>query len=150
MAKLQINGRILVKGETIGVPSRNGSTFYKRELVLDASHYDPYTGQKYENFPKFEFTGNKISELDKFSVGDMVTVSFFLSGRCVEKDGKTNFYTSVVGYAVEVFLPQRNVSQQQTSADFTQPVERVSQQSYSSATSMSNDATDGGSDDLPF
>lgn len=150
MAKLQINGRIYIKGETVGIPSRNGNTFYKRELVLDASHYDPYTGQKYENYPKFEFTGNKLSELDKFNVGDMVTVSFFLSGRAAEKNGQTSYFTSVVGYAIDAFQPPRQGYQAPTAVAPVQQVEQVPQQIESPAPFPPHVDENGNPDDLPF
>ena len=63
--------------------------FSKREVVLDCSRFDTMTGEKMENYPKFEFTGKHVDDLNNYQVGQFVTVSFVLSGRKVEKDGKT-------------------------------------------------------------
>ena len=57
-----------------------GSSFTKREFILDATTYDPYTGERseYENVIPLEFSGDKCAELDRFNQGDVVTVSFVL------------------------------------------------------------------------
>ena len=58
----QITGRIIEIGQTVQIPSKNGgSPFIKREFILDATPYDPYTGERseYENIIPLEFTGDK-------------------------------------------------------------------------------------------
>ena len=97
----QISGKVLIIDDVITIPTRSGNTFTKRQIVLDASHYDPMTGQKYENYPAFDFVGNIVNELDNFKVGDLVTISFALNGRPFDKDGKTTYFTSVNGYKIE-------------------------------------------------
>ena len=80
----QITGRIIEIGQTVQIPSKNGgSSFTKREFILDATTYDPYTGERseYENVIPLEFSGDKCAELDRFNQGDVVTVSFVLQGR---------------------------------------------------------------------
>ena len=80
----QITGRITEIGQTVQIPSKNGgSSFTKREFILDATTYDPYTGERseYENVIPLEFSGDKCAELDRFNQGDVVTVSFVLQGR---------------------------------------------------------------------
>lgn len=43
----QITGRIIEIGQTVQIPSKNGgSSFTKREFILDATTYDPYTGER--------------------------------------------------------------------------------------------------------
>ena len=74
----QITGRIIEIGQTVQIPSKNGgSSFTKREFILDATTYDPYTGERseYENIIPLEFSGDKCAELDRFNHGDVVTVS---------------------------------------------------------------------------
>ena len=45
----QITGRIIEIGQTVQIPSKNGgSSFTKREFILDATTYDPYTGERSE------------------------------------------------------------------------------------------------------
>ena len=49
----QITGRIIEIGQTVQIASKNGgSSFTKREFILDATTYDPYTGERseYESF----------------------------------------------------------------------------------------------------
>ena len=48
----QITGRIIQIEQTVQIPSKSGgSSFTKREFILDATTYDPYTGERseYEN-----------------------------------------------------------------------------------------------------
>ena len=96
-----LTGRVLSVGQTVKIPTKNGSDFVKRELILDASRYDEFTGEKKPNYPLFQFTQKRCEELDGLSVGDFVEVSFILSGRAYQKDGATRYITDVVGYKVE-------------------------------------------------
>jgi hypothetical protein len=53
----QITGRIIGISQIIQIPSKNGgSPFLKREFLLDATTYDPYTGERseYENILPLE------------------------------------------------------------------------------------------------
>lgn len=102
----QVIGKVQYIGNTEAIPYGD-KTFYKRELVLDASRYDQYSGQKFENYPKFEFTGNNCAQLDQFQVGQVVTVSFTLSGRKSEKNGVTNYFTNITGYKVEPYVREQ-------------------------------------------
>lgn len=109
----QIIGRVFYIGDTNSIKSKDGSkTYYKRELVLDATRYDGLTGQRgYDNFPSIEFSGDNCQMLNQFKPGDIVVVSFDLQGTKYEKDGQTRFFTSVRGYKVE--LKQSSQPQQQ-------------------------------------
>lgn len=101
-----ITGKVYSIGDTISIPSKNGGQpFQKREVVLDATRFDPYTGErdKFENFPMFEFSGDKCSELDKCNEGDVVTISFIIQGSFYKsQDGSEKNFTRVRGYSVEV------------------------------------------------
>ena len=62
----QITGRIIEIGQTVQIPSKNGgSSFTKREFILDATTYDPYTGERseYENVIPLEFSGENVQNL---------------------------------------------------------------------------------------
>lgn len=109
----QIIGRVFYIGDTNSIKSKDGSkTYYKRELVLDATRYDGLTGQRgYDNFPSIEFSGDNCQMLNQFKPGDIVTVSFELQGTKYEKDGQTRFFTRIRGYKVE--LKQTSQPQQQ-------------------------------------
>ena len=161
-----ITGRILLIGQTEAIPYQD-KVFYKRELVLDASRYDQYSGNKFENYPKFVMTGNNCSQLDQYHQGDLVTVSFVLSGRKVEKDGNVSFFTNVTAYKVEpyqrVVQPQNNgiqpsqptalyqpSAQQQQMAPQPQNVAPVAGQQPFPPAVDENGNPIGGDDDLPF
>ena len=91
----QVIGRVYLIGNTEPIKSKDGSkTYYKRELVLDATRFDGMTGERgFNNFPAFEFSGDKCAELDQYKAGEIVTVSFDLQGTKYEKDGQTKFFT---------------------------------------------------------
>lgn len=90
-------------GQTKQVASKNGSTFSRRELVLNCARYDQYTGEQVsENHPQFEFSGKACEKLDGLNVGDVIVVSFTLQGSWYEKDGVRKNFTRVIGYDVEV------------------------------------------------
>lgn len=116
-----ITGKIKHIGQVQEIPSKNGGNpFIKRELVIDSTRFDPYTGErdKFENYPMFEFCGDKCAELDNFNINDIVTVSFDLQGRSwVDSEGKTKYITSIRGYKIEarqsVQQGTRPTSQQQ-------------------------------------
>lgn len=154
------SGKVLIIEDPVTIPTRNGNTFTKRQIVLDASHYNPMTGQKYENFPAFDFVGNRVNELDSFKVGDLVTISFALNGRPFEKDGKTTYFTSVNGYKIEPYQ-RSNVSYQQSNENQTnnptppstqqdQSVQNVSQQNDSFPPPIDENENKKNEDDLPF
>lgn len=102
---MTIKAKIFKIGEVQIIPSQNGGEpFKKRELVLDASRFDPYTGEKSgDNFVVVEFSGKRIDELDKHMVGDLVNVSFVLQGRrFIDKSTqRERFFTSIVGLGIE-------------------------------------------------
>ena len=104
-----ITGKILRISPTVQIPSKDGSkTFPKREVVLDATRYDQYTGERgYDNFPAFEFGGEKCAVLDSYQQGQVVTISFDLQGRRWEKDGEVKYITTVRGYKIEAWKGQQ-------------------------------------------
>lgn len=109
----QIIGRVFQIGDTNEIKSKDGSkTYYKRELVLDATRFDGLTGERgYDNYPSVEFSGDNCQLLNQFKQGDIVVVSFDLQGTKYEKDGQTRFFTSIRGYKIE--LKQASQPQQQ-------------------------------------
>ena len=86
----QITGRIIEIGQTVQIPSKNGgSSFTKREFILDATTYDPYTGERseYENIIPLEFSGDKCTELDRFNQGDVTRAFLDESRRRIQTYG---------------------------------------------------------------
>lgn len=107
----QISGIIQHIGNTESIPYQD-KVFKKRELVLDCSYRNQYTGQiQRANYPKFEFTGNHVDDLNGFNMGDIVTVSFSLNGSRSEKDGQVRYFTNVQGYKIEKYQSRYNQQQ---------------------------------------
>ena len=116
----QISGIIQHIGNTLRIPYQD-KVFKKRELVLDCSYRNQFTGQiERANYPKFEFTGNHVDDLNSFNIGDIVTVSFSLNGSRSEKDGQVRYFTNVQGYKIEKY--QSRYNQQQGGNQPTQAV----------------------------
>ena len=111
----QIIGRVFQIGDTKEIKSKDGSkTYYKRELVLDATRFDGLTGQRgFDNYPSFEFSGDNCQMLDSFKQGDIVVVSFDLQGMKYEKEGQTRFFTSIRGYKIELKQASQPLQPQQ-------------------------------------
>ncbi len=99
-----IIGRVHKVGRAEAVRSKDGTReFTRRELVLDASTYDRYTGERRANFPAIEFGGKACGLLDPLRGGDLVEASFVLSGAAyTDRDGAERYFTRVRGYAVRM------------------------------------------------
>lgn len=107
----QISGIIQHIGNTESIPYQD-KVFKKIELVLDCSYRNQFTGQiERANYPKFEFTGNHVDDLNDFNIGDIVTVSFSLNGSRSEKDGQVRYFTNVQGYKIEKYQSRYNQQQ---------------------------------------
>lgn len=63
--------------------------FKKREFVLKIQDGG------YEEFIKFQLTQDKCQLLNKYQIGDSVTVSFNLKGRPYTKNGETIYYSNL-------------------------------------------------------
>ena len=150
----QITGRITEIGQIVQIPSKNGgSPFTKREFILDATTYDPYTGERseYENIIPLEFSGDKCAELDRFNQGDVVTVSFVLQGRSwTNQDGELKRMVSIRCYKIEA---RGGVSQSAQAPPVQQPVQQPTPQpTYQQLQNFPPpvDANGNAKDDLPF
>lgn len=168
----QISGIIQHIGNTESIPYQ-GKVFKKRELVLDCSYRNQFTGQiERANYPKFEFTGNHVDDLNDFNMGDIVTVSFSLNGSRSEKDGQVRYFTNVQGYKIEKY--QSRYNQQQGGNQPTQAVNgnqptnsqgagqmsaqqaamesarAASASNFPPAVDANGDPIQGNNDDLPF
>lgn len=156
MAKLQISGRVIALSQVTEIPSREAGkpAMKKRELYLDMTMYDPYTGERSEreNKPLLEFGGDKV--LEKLAAlnlqkDDVVTVSFAIQGTPYkdQQTGKTKVFTAIRCYDIEVV---RKAGQQAQQPQEQQAVPPVVQPLVNStqATPVSN-GTDK-KEDLPF
>lgn len=151
----QITGRIIEIGQIVQIPSKSGgSPFTKREFILDATTYDPYTGERseYENVIPLEFSGDKCAELDRYKNDDVVTVSFALQGRSwTNQDGELKRMASIRCYKIE---GRGGVSQSQQTTSAQQPAPRPTPQPTYQQQPQNFpppvDANGNTKDDLPF
>ena len=111
MAKLQITGRVIALSNVQEIPSSEAGkpAMKKRELSLDMTMYDPYTGERSEreNKPLLEFGGDKVIEklaALNLQKDDVVTVSFAIQGTPYKdkQTGKMKVYTGIRCYDIEV------------------------------------------------
>jgi hypothetical protein len=87
---MEVTGKIKVIGSTQNITE----TFSKRELVVS-------TDEQYPQHILIEFNKDKCSLLDKFKVGEVVTVGINLQGReWVNPKGETKYFNSVKGWKI--------------------------------------------------
>lgn len=143
-----IIGRIYRITPTENIATKKGTTFMKRQLIIDASRYDPYTGEKkFDNFPAFEVGGEELCRLlEGYRIDDLVTVSFDLNGRefLDDQTKQTKYFTTVRAYKIER-VQNGPVSQQQKTQQ-TSSVPKFN--SVQSAPTMEDAFKQN--DDLPF
>lgn len=144
MAKLQITGRVIALGQVKEVSSTTGGEpIKKRELYLDMTMYDPYTGERSdkENKPLLEFGGDKVlAKLEAMNLqkDDVVTISFAIQGTPYKdkQTGKMRVFTAIRCYDIEMVHKAGQAAAQQ-SAPAPAPEPQPQQ-------------NDGKKDDLPF
>lgn len=112
MAECKVYGRVIAvsKEQTVASALAGREPFKKREIYIDCTRFDPYTGKRseYENKPLLEFNGDKTLAkvnpiLDTLQKDDVVAISFDLQGRQItNQQGQKKFFTSIRCYAIEV------------------------------------------------
>lgn len=153
-----IIGKIKQIGETQNLTSRGGNQFTKRELVLDCTTYDQYTGEPRPNYPSFTLMSKHVNDLDNFKEGDRVIVSFFISGNAWEKDGVVRYINDIVAYKIEPYVSNQGPQTSQNSAPSPQPTQGAQTSPHSSNASQQSNAaappippaSGVNTDDLPF
>lgn len=113
----QITGKILHIYPTQQIPSKDGvKTITKRGIVIDCTRFDQYTGERgFENTPMLEFIGDRCAELDKYQVGQIVTISFDVQGtRYRNKDSVEQIFTRIQPYRIEERQIQKAAPMQQS------------------------------------
>lgn len=144
-----ITGRVYRITPTVEIKSKDGQTsFKKRELTLDATRYNPYTGEReFENYPTIEFGGEKCALLDNIKEGDIVTVSFDLSGTSYkDAQGTEKWFTRIRGYKVE----KRQARQQGCETATAAPAATSAEVPAPMPVAQPDAPAQGTTDDLPF
>lgn len=150
----QITGKIEVIGAITPITTKSGQTIYRRELVIDATRYNPDTGEPWENHPKFELGGQNVNLLDQFQVGQRVTVDFSLRGAKYpdQATGEIKYFTSISAFKVVLAEQnaQQNGYQSPAAPTYQQPSQQIqSQQPFPPQVDVDGVPIDG-KDDLPF
>ena len=127
-----INGRVIALSGIKEVASSDPQkpAIKKRELYMDCTRYDPYTGERseYENKPLLEFGGDKVlNKIESLGLqqNDIVAVKFEVQGTPYKDKttGKTKVFTSIRCYDIEVVRRAGQAVQQpqQQAAPVQQP-----------------------------
>lgn len=153
----QIIGTIVYISPLQSLTTKSGTPFTKRDLVISIQKFDPNTGQPYSdqsNTPQITFMGDKCQELDRFQPGQMVCVSFDLSGRqYTGSDNQTKIINDVRGYKIEEYRPygQAPANPPIPVADLIPPAETFTPQEAQNNPIPPQPATSPKKDDgLPF
>lgn len=101
MSELKTEGRIVKIYPTQQVSDK----FKKREFVIE-------TQEQYPQVVKMEVIQDKCGELDKYNVGDLVSVSFNIKGREYTPKGKDepSYYNTIQAYKI-VSLAQKQANE---------------------------------------
>lgn len=149
----QITGKIEVIGAITPITTKSGQTIYRREFVIDATRYNPDTGEPWENHPKFEIGGQNVNMLDQFQVGQRVTVDFSLRGAKYpdQNTGEIKYFTSINAFKVALAerSGQQNSYQSPAAPTYQQPAQQMQAQQPFPPQIDENGAPIG-NDDLPF
>lgn len=148
-----LTGKIFYIYPTQQLPSKDGNkTYLKRGIVIDATRFDPYTGERgFENTPLLEFIGDRCSELDKFQAGQIVTISFDVQGtRYRNKDGVEQIFTRVQPYRIEARQMQQPAPQAPAQQPIQQPTPQPTYQQQPQNFPPPVDVNGNVKDDLPF
>lgn len=108
---LQVTGKIEQIYDTIQVSDK----FKKREFVLSLS--EEINGNTYTNYGKFQLVQAKTEIIDRYRVGDTVTIKFNIKGNSYvdKKDGKTKYITNLDAWFIEGAGGSQQQQQQQYS-----------------------------------
>lgn len=118
-----VEGRVHEIGKIETVTTKVGTTFEKQELVLDTSRYDTMSGVKgYDNFVVLEFNKENVKKLVGLNKGDIVKVSFELTGyQYTNQQNEVKYITRARGYNLEVKPTQESRQQVEQAPQVAQP-----------------------------
>lgn len=128
----QITGNIELIGEiTSKVSSNGGQPFQSRMFVLDATRFNPETGEPWENHPKFELNSRNVNMIDGFRTGQRVTVDFVVRGvKYFDKNtGETRYFTTINAIRI-TSADQRQYSPQSQSTSQKPDLQNSQQPQY--------------------
>ena len=89
MSSFELAGKIVEIYDTQQV----SDTFKKREFVVETT--DNKSGRDFTEFIKFQMVQERSIQLDNYSIGDNVKVSFNIRGRKYEKNGIVSYFSNL-------------------------------------------------------
>lgn len=95
------SGKIIALPQFESGTTAAGKEWRKQDVCIE-------WGDKYKNQLCVTFFGDKMSMLEKLSVGDAVTVEYNTNSRSYTKDGKTGWFTSANGFKIDFDLDGGN------------------------------------------
>lgn len=105
---MEITGNIKLISDTETGTSKAGKEWAKRQLVVT-------TTEQYPQDIAIDFMGDKVTQLDKYQVGNPVTVSINIRGN--EYNGK--YYNSINGWRIANTVGNVSNSEQQPAREET-------------------------------
>lgn len=91
----ELTGRLYEKNNTVVVSDK----FRKRELVIEKT--ETTNSGEFTELIKFQLSQDRCDLLDKYDVGNEVSVNFNIKGRKWEKDGKVSYFTTLEVWKIE-------------------------------------------------
>ncbi|MDI9338691.1 MAG: DUF3127 domain-containing protein [Alphaproteobacteria bacterium] len=96
----EIKGKIVQINDTQNITTSRGTTFQKREFVIEKIDSIP-GGNDISNYIKFQITQKKTEILDLFKTGQNVNVFFNIRGNKYNKNGVENYITNLEAWKLE-------------------------------------------------
>ncbi len=90
----ELTGNLIVKDDEQAI----SASFKKREFVIEVINE---RNSDWNDYIKFQLTQDRCAQLDPFSLGEPVKVSFNVRGRKWEKDGKVNYFSNLEAWRLE-------------------------------------------------
>ncbi len=90
----ELEGVLIVKGDE----EAKTPTFRTREFVVEVANEQ---NSDWNDYIKFQLTQDRCANLDPYNLGDRIKVTFNISGRKWEKDGKVNYFSNLSAWKLE-------------------------------------------------
>ena len=127
---LEITGKLLEVSKIEQLLTKSGNTFEKRQIILDCSRIDDWTGDVYKNVLCFEIAPSKVHDYDNMEslVGQTIKVKFALNARdIVNGMGEKKYFTTLRLIGIETSQSQQVVKNEQIQPN-QQKIEQVQQE----------------------
>lgn len=134
--------------------TKTGATITHRKLILEQKRFDRNTGQPFRSaYIQLEFTDNNCSKLDGFKTGDLVDVSFDLSGYLYpdKQTGEEKNITTLRAFGIRYYKQTQQPVQQSVQQPVQQqPVVRQAVQQQPNPTATYQQPAQSQQQPLPF